>query len=236
MGRRSESNLQEDLIIECLKIYGFDVYYLPRSAVNRDYILNEDSLNEFKNAYPIEVYLENVNGFGGTELLSKFGIELQDTATFVMARRRWDQLIRRSGNTVLTTRPAEGDILFFPLTKSFFEIKYVEATDPFFQVGKLYVYKLQCELYQFSHETIDTGIEEIDDVSDALNIDILSYELTLETGDSFLLESERASSLILESYDEEEIDPIADNVRYDAEAIDILDFTERNPFGEVFNR
>jgi hypothetical protein len=236
MGRRSESNLHEDLIIECLKIYGFDAYYMPRATVNRDYILNEDPLNEYKNAYPIEVYLENVNGFGGTELLSKFGIELQETATFVMARRRWDELIRRRGTSVLSARPAEGDILFFPMTKSFFEIKFVEASDPFFQVGKLYTYKLQCELYQFSHETIDTGVEEIDSITDEINLDILSYELLLESGDALLLEYDTQASLILESYETINIDPVADNERYDSEISDVLDFSERNPLGEIIGR
>jgi hypothetical protein len=233
MGRRSESLLHEDLIIECLKIYGFDVYYMPRAAVNRDFILGEDPINQYKYAYPIELYLENVTGFGGTELLSKFGVELQDTATFLMARRRWDELINRRGTSVLSTRPAEGDLLYFPLTKSFFEIKLVEATDPFFQVGKLYVYKLQCELYQFSHETIDTGVEELDSVTDALNQDILSYEITLETGDALLLEFDTQSSLIQEVYDTTAIDKGAENEKFTDEVNDILDFSEHNPFGDI---
>ncbi len=236
MGRRSESLLMEDLIIECLKIYGFDVYYLPRAAVTRDYILNEEVLEEFKHAYPVEVYLENVNGFGGNDLMTKFGLQLQDSATFVMARRRWDELIKRKGNSILATRPAEGDLLFFPLTKSFFEIKYVEATDPFFQVGKLYVYKLQCELYQFSHNTIDTGVDEIDGISDAINEDILSYELKLEEGFALLLEQDRRASMILENYDLEDIDKAATNDHFNTEGKDILDFSERNPFGEVVSR
>jgi hypothetical protein len=233
MGRRSESLLHEDLIIECLKMYGHDVYYMPRAIVNRDFILGEDPTNNFKHAYPIEVYLENVTGYGGTELLSRFGIELTDTATFLMARRRWDELINRSLTSILTSRPSEGDLLYVPLTKSFFEIKLVEATDPFFQVGKLYVYKLQCELYQFSHETISTGVQELDEITDDINQDILTYEITLETGDGLLLEYDTQSSLIQENYDTSVIDHGAENEKFTDEVNDILDFSEHNPFGDI---
>jgi hypothetical protein len=149
----------EDIIIECLKIYGFDTYYIPRKSVNEDDILGEDVLNKYSSAYPLEMYMQNVTGFEGDgDLLTKFGVEFRDTATFIVSRRRWDEVIARSGDAVLTTRPAEGDIIYFPLTKAFFEIKRVESTDPFFQVGKLYVYKLQCELMQYSSEVFDTEI------------------------------------------------------------------------------
>lgn len=235
MGRRSESLLHEDLIIECLKIYGFDTYYLPRTLVNRDFILNEDVLNQFRNAYAIEVYLENSMGIEGSDIMSKFGIEFQDTATFIMARRRWEELIGRKGTTILSARPAEGDLLFFPLTKTFFEIKYVEARDPFYQVGKLYVYKLQCEAFQFSSETISTRITSIDEIPQAEEHDIMGHELVLESGDSFLLEENERSSFVLESFDLTEIDGHAENENFRSEIPDVLDFTDRNPFGEVYN-
>ena len=236
MGRRSESELMEGLIIECLKIYGFDVFYLPRTAVKKDEIFGEDPLSKFTNAYPIEMYLENVDGFGGDgEFLSKFGLEIRDSATFVVSRRRWQDLIGKDGQSILTTRPAEGDLLYFPLTKSFFEIKFVEARDPFFQVGKLYVYKLQCELFQFASETIETGIKEIDDEIKDDTLDLLSYEFLLEDGTRFALEDYTPSALILENYIVTARDPGASNEDFDTDIRDILDFTDRNPFGEVFN-
>ena len=137
----------EDLIIECLKIYGFDVYYMPRQTVFEDNILKEDVLNKFDAYYPIEMYLSDIQGFQGEgDLLTKFGVEIRDTANFIVSRRRWDQIVGRDGFAQLTNRPAEGDLLYFPLTKSYFEIRRVEATDPFFQLGKLYVYVLQCEV------------------------------------------------------------------------------------------
>ncbi len=123
-GRSSEQLLVEDIVIECLKIYGFDTYYMPRTEVNEDLILGEDNLNQFDHAYPLEMYMQNISGFEGEgELLSKFGVEIKDTATFVVSRRRWDEVVARSGNAVLTTRPAEGDIVYFPLTKAFLKLK-----------------------------------------------------------------------------------------------------------------
>ena len=235
-GRRSEQNLVEDLVIECLKIYGFDTYYIPRETVNEDEILNEDTVQKYTQAYPIEMYMENVDGFDGEgELLTKFGLEIRSTATLVVSRRRWEDSIGVTGNTVLPNRPAEGDVIYFPLTKSFFEIKKVDATDPFFQVGKLYVYKLQCELMQYSSEVFDTGITEVDAVTEDVGQDLQNWEVLLEDGNKFMLEYESASKLILDSYNTIDIDKNADNEYFDNEASDILDFTERNPFGEVYN-
>lgn len=232
-GRSSEQLLMEDIIIECLKIYGFDVYYIPRTSVNEDDILTEDPLNKYDNAYPLEMYLSNVSGFEGEgDLLSKFGVEIRDTATFIVARRRWDEVVAKKGNVQLTTRPAEGDVLYFPLTKSYFEIRRVETRDPFFQVGKLYVYKLECELMQFSSERFDTGNTEIDTGASTAAIDIGSYEIELESGDGFLLEFYTPSKLISEAFNLSTIDPEAQNESFRSE-IDILDFSEKNPFGEI---
>lgn len=232
-GRSSEQLLIEDLIIECMKIYGFETIYMPRHAVNPDNILNEDVLNSFEHAYPLEMYMQNVSGFEGDgDLLTKFGVEFRDTATFIVARRRWDEVVGRSGNAVLTTRPAEGDIVYFPLTKAFFEIKRVEATDPFFQVGKLYVYKLQCELYQNSSEVFNTGNSEIDGIASSVSTDIGEYQILLESGDRLLLEYYAPSSIIQESFNIESILPNIQNDDIRAE-ISVLDFTEKNPFGEL---
>ncbi len=235
MGRRSESLLHEDLILECIKIYGFDVFYIPRVAVNRDMILNEDPTNKYEDAFNVEVYLENTTGFGGTDLLSKFGVEIQDTATFILARRRWEEVIGRKNASVLPKRPAEGDLLYFPLTKSFFEIKYVEVKDPFFQVGKLYVYKLECELFQYSHEQISTEIAEIDNIIDKYEQGD-AYTLVFEDDSQFLLETSSPSPFHLETFDINTTDKNAQNDDFETTVTDILDFTERNPFGEVYTR
>ena len=232
MGKRSESLLHEDLIIECLKIYGFDCYYIPRVAVNKDIILNEDPLNKYEDAFPLEAYLENTTGFGGEQLLTKFGLEIQDTATFIIARRRWEQAVGRKRVSVLINRPAEGDLLYFPLTKSFFEIKFVETKDPFFQVGKLYVYKLECELFRYSHEDVNTEVREIDEIIDTKDSSMTSFQLYMEDNLPFEYENNE-SPLIFENYDINDADPLAQNDDFEVGVGDILDFTEVNPFGEV---
>jgi hypothetical protein len=162
-GTKNEQYLIEDLIIESLKIYGQEMMYIPRSLVSKDQILGEDRLSQFKSAFPIEMYFENVDSLDGQgAFISKFGLMMEQSATLVVARRRWDQLVGRYDVTQLPQRPCEGDLIYFPLTKGLFEIKFVKHQDPFYQLGKLYVYKLQVELFQYASEAIDTGIKEID--------------------------------------------------------------------------
>ena len=162
-GTHNEQYLVEDLIIESLKIYGQEFFYIPRTLVSKDDILGEDRLSHFKSSFPIEMYFENVDSFAGQgAFIQKFGLMMEQSATLVVARRRWDQLVGRYGQTQLPNRPNEGDLLYFPLTKGLFEIKFVAHQDPFYQLGKLYVYKLQVELFQYASERIDTGIKEVD--------------------------------------------------------------------------
>ena len=160
---KSEQHLYEDIIIESLKMYGQDILYLPRS-MTRDPLLNEVIESKFLDAYAIEMYIENVNGFEGDQtLMSKFGLEIRDQATFIVARRSWEKLVGLWNNTVSTNRPLEGDLLYLPLSKSFFEIKFVEHESPFYQLSNLVVYRLQCELFDYSNEVIDTGNSTVDD-------------------------------------------------------------------------
>jgi hypothetical protein len=162
-GTKNEQYLIEDIIIESLKIYGNEVFYIPRSLVSKDNVLGEDRLSQFKSAFPIEMYFENVDSFGGQgAFIQKFGLMIEQSATLVVARRRWNQFVGRYGVTTVPNRPNEGDLIYFPLTGGLFEIKFVQHLDPFYQLGKLYVYKLQVELFQYSSERIDTGIAEVD--------------------------------------------------------------------------
>lgn len=235
MGTTNEQRLVEDLVIESLKIYGHDVYYLPRTIVNRDLILDEDALSKFTQAYPLEMYLENVDGFEGEgDLFSKFGIEIRDSATFVLSKRRWEQMVDRTGGEFqLDARPAEGDLLYFEKTGSIFEIKYVEFQNPFYQLGKIYVFKLQCELFDYSSEIIDTGIERLDEVADEQSLDLLSYQFLLEDSNAILLET--GESLILEEFATQRSLANTDNTDFDTiqNLEDIVDFSEVNPFGEL---
>lgn len=157
---KSEQNLYEDLVIESLKIFGQDVYYIPRTLVNRDTILGEDPAGKFDDAYLMEAYIENVDGFEGAgDLYQKFGIEVRDEANFVISRRIWNNAV---GLYEALESPRPGDLLFLPMTNSFFEITFVEDDKPFYQLSNLPVYKLTCSLFEYNDEDFDTGIDEID--------------------------------------------------------------------------
>jgi hypothetical protein len=163
-GTRNEQSIVEDLIVESIRIWGQEFRYIPRTLISKDNILGEDRLSKFTSSFPIEMYLENVDGFEGQgAFIQKFGLAMEQSATLTVARRRWEQLIGRYGATTLPNRPNEGDLLYFPLTGGLFEIKFVQHQDPFYQLGKLYVYKLQVELFQYSSERIDTGIKDVDE-------------------------------------------------------------------------
>lgn len=162
---KSEQNLYEDLIVESLKIYGQEVMYLPRHMISRDMILNESIESKFDEAYSIEMYLENVDGFEGDgALFTKFGLEIRDQATFVVAKRTWEKLVGFWNNGIISNRPAEGDLIYLPLSKSLFEIKFVDHQQPFYQLSKFPTYKLRCELFEYTNELIETGISEVDKV------------------------------------------------------------------------
>jgi hypothetical protein len=163
----TEQQLYEDLVVESLRFYGHDVFYLPREIIEEDELFNEDVQSKFGDAYGVEMYIENTDGFEGDgDLMSKFGIEVRDTATFVISLRTWERFISLDDNLATSLRPNEGDLIYFPLTNSMFEIKFVEHEDPFYQVGKLFVFKLRCELFEYSGEDFDTGDGNIDVIED----------------------------------------------------------------------
>ena len=154
----TEQHLYEDLVVESLRIYGHETYYLPREIVEEDTILGEDVQSTFGDAYSVEMYLENTEGFEGEgDLMSKFGVQVRDQATFIISLRSWERFISLDSNLATSMRPNEGDLLYFTLSGSMFEIKFVEHENPFYQVGKLFVFKLQCELFEYSGEDFDTG-------------------------------------------------------------------------------
>ena len=182
---KSEQHLYEDLIIESLGIYGQDVYYIPRTLVNRDSILNEDPAGKFDDAYLLEMYIENTEGFEGAgDLYSKFGLEIRDDATFIVSRRRWETRVGTFSDNVVDPRPQEGDLIFLPMTNSFFEITFVEDDSPFYQLSNLPVYKMQCSLFEYSDEDFETGVESID-TSTAKAAYQLPIDVTISGGNHF---------------------------------------------------
>jgi len=231
-GTKSEQYLLEDLIVESLKIYGQDVFYIPRVLVNKDIVFGEDVLSKFEAAYQIEMYFEDVDDFQGQgTFLQKFGIEIEKSATLVCARRTWEQLIGRHGVSRIPSRPAEGDLLYFPMTKKLFEVRFVEHEDPFYQIGKLFVFKLKIETFQYASEKLETGIPEIDAIEDAYSYD--QSMLRAENGE-FIEGEQRDEEYALEG-ESDPLTDITDNTRYDteADANNLIDFDETNPFGEV---
>ena len=161
-GATSEQRLYEDITIEALKIYGHDVFYIPRSIVNTDSIFNEDALSKFGAAYQIEMYVENTDGFGGEgDLLSKFGVEIRDSVNLIVSNRRWEQLVSRFQDPT-EVRPQEGDLIFFPLVNGLFEINYVEDETPFYQLQNIPTFKLSCQQFEYNNQEIDTGVSEVD--------------------------------------------------------------------------
>jgi hypothetical protein len=162
-GYRNEQLLYEDLVIESIKQYGQDVYYLPRNLVIKDGILNEDIESSFTDAYAIEMYLDSLEGFEGDgTILSKFGLEIRDQANLIVSKRRWEQLVGTWNNQIDGIRPKEGDLIYIPFSKTLFEIRFVEHERPFYQLQNLPVYRLECELFEYRSEKIDTGIPELD--------------------------------------------------------------------------
>lgn len=197
-GETSEQDLYEDMIIECIEIWGVLMYYIPRTLVAKDEILGEDRLSKFKNAYPIEMYMESVDGFEGQgAFIEKFGLMMEQSATLTVARRTWELLVGAQQTSILPNRPSEGDLLYFPLTKGLFEIKFVQHQNIFYQVGKLYTYQLQIELFQYSSEKMDTGVPEIDAFESLKSYDpaINDVETPQSFGDNLKLQEESSDIL-----------------------------------------
>ena len=182
---KSEQNLYEDLIIESLGIYGQDVYYIPRTIVNRDSILNEDPASTFDDAFLMEMYIENTEGFEGEgDLYSKFGLQIKDTATFIVSRRRWDDRVGPFSAQVENPKPMEGDLVFLPMTNSFFEINFVEDEQPFYQLSNIPVYKMECSLFEYNDEDFETGVDSIDTAT-AKAAYQLPIDVTISGGNHF---------------------------------------------------
>ena len=219
-------DLMEDLVEESIKINGLNVYYIPRRFANLDQIFGEDSSSYFKDALQIEMFMDNYSGMSGErEIISKFGLEIRDTLSLVVSKRRFQQeaakLPLMPDRPVQITNPMEGDLIFHPFTKGLFEIKFVDNKEIFYQFGKLYTYKLECELFKYSYETLDTGNSEIDSIQTSLSQSVteqIDYDKDGIIDDTITsIQDNRQPS---------------DNVVIQNTASDIIDFTEVDPFSE----
>jgi hypothetical protein len=275
-GYSGEQDLVQDLVDEQIKLFGTDIYYLPRNILNEN-TLDDIIYSKFEEQFKIEMYLQNVEGFGQSEFISKFGLKVTDEIKFIVSQRRWiEEATANDYKSII--RPLEGDLLFFPLTKDLYEIKYVEVEAVFHQFGKLQFYQLTAEIYEMGNESIDTGIPEIDLIENILtpaidivmvsgsgtipyevgetvtgsitdvtakvsnwNSDTNTLRVITRTGtfveDEMLVGSESGADWVVESFRTQE-DPNTDydqNKYIQDESDGILDFTEKNPFGEYGN-
>jgi len=227
--------LIEDLVIESIKIYGIDCYYMPRTLVSEDTIWGEDTLSKFEDAYPLEMYVKNVDGFEGEgDFLSKFGLEIRDEMTLTIAQRRFQEEVDNSviptNDTTGIARPAEGDLIYFPLNGKIFEVKFVEHEAIFYQMGSLQTYDLRCELFEYSHQELNTGITDIDAIETAYSGDMSAYQVLMEDGNRLLLED--GNTIVQESYRIEDTDNSANNELFQTSSVSFIDFSEGNPFSE----
>ena len=229
-GSVREQALYSKLINESISIKGEEFFYIPRKLVAKDSVLTEDVLSRFKGAYPFDGYVDEVDHWGGNgALMTKFGVYLEEQATITVSKSKWDDLVGSYGETIIPGRPCEGDLLWFPTTQSLLEIMFVDHQSQFYQLHKQFVYKLKVELFRFSSERIETGIEELDNLALEKSFDLLTKTMGGETiGDE--LTQEDSGLMIVE-------DPVDNGwdsrLVFRQEADKFLDFNEKNPFGDI---
>lgn len=223
-----EQLLLENLIIESIKIYGQDMWYIPRKLNNYDKVYGADDQSSYENAYPIEIYIKSVDGFSGDgNFMSKFGIEIRDQVVFSVAQRIFNEEV---GNFSSQPRPNEGDLIYFPLNKKCFQIKYVNKFEMFYQLGALQTWEMTCEVFEYSNEQLNTGIPEIDSLQTKFSTNILDWNITTESGDDLL--TENGEYLVLENSKLSDIIAAADNDQIQSESDLFVDFTAFDPFSE----
>lgn len=223
-----EQNLLEDLIIESISIYGEEMFFIPRKINNLDKLYTADDQSSYEQAFLVPFYIENVYGFQGDgNFMSKFGLEIRDQVTFVIAQRTFNQEI---GAYTTATRPNEGDLVYFPLNNKCFQIKFVEKFEFYYQLGKLYTWKLQCELFEYSNETFNTGIPEIDRIQTSFSTNILDYTIKDQTNTP--LKDEQGNYLVMEQYNIETIIGTGENDMFQQASDQFVDFTAKDPFSE----
>ena len=226
-----EQNLLHQLNIEAIQLKGIDMWYLPRKRVNFDKIYGQDDQSDFAHAYEIEMYVQSFNGFMGDKaFMSKFGVEIRDQMFLGVATQRFMDVV---GHPHGLLRPNEGDLIFFPHYKALFEIKSTEARENFYPLGVLPTYQLTVELFEYSSETFNTGIAAIDVLQKTYDMNVIDWAYLDENGD--YLVNENGDVLIVEGFQVEEIDPLADNKTLLANAAVFVDWTETNPFGDIDN-
>jgi hypothetical protein len=229
---RGEQGLIEDLIIETIRMYGIDLYYLPRTIVNYSNEFREQEYSTFNQALGLEMYIKNVDGFDGEgEFLSSFGVEVREQITFSVAVRTFNAEV---GNNITRVRPLESDLIWFPLRNALYTIKYVNVRPVFYQMGALQFYDVVCELFEYSSEVFNTGVFEIDNTYNSLLTTATTFDINTEDNSNILTES--GDMMYLEEYMIDTLSTNAQNDFFGAQSLEILDFTNKDPFSESDRR
>ena len=183
-GTTGEQNLVGDLVTEQIKMFGKDVYYIPRTLVKNDDTFGEDTLSKFEGAFLIEAYIEDAQGFRGDgDMFSKFGVRISDQITFIISRTRFTEAVDDNAQLIVEGRPNEGDLIHFPMANKTFEIQFVEHEQPFYQLGKVHVWGLRCELFEYSDEDFDTGVAAVDQIEVDFSVAVTVNFATGGSGD-----------------------------------------------------
>lgn len=226
-----EQILIEDLVLESIKIYGHDVFYCPRTLVAKDDIYGEDTISEYNEAYPIDMYIRSYESYEGDgKFLSKFGLEIRDQVTFTVSVRNF---MNEIGNIAVLDRPQEGDLIYLPMADRLMVVKYVDKTGTvFYQMGAIQMYDLVCEMFEYSSERLNTGIAAIDSIEAELSLNMAGWAITTEDG--FILVGEDGNDLVREEFNIETQarDPYDDSPEFELEGDEILDWTQVDPFSE----
>jgi hypothetical protein len=226
----AEQTLVNNLIIESIKMYGIDMYYCPRTIVEKDEIYGESPIHKYQSNHAIEMYIKNVDGFEGDgHLLSKFGLEIRDQITFSVAQTRFATAV---GTPASILRPNEGDIIYFPLNQKVFVVKYTDRRAIFYQFGTLQTYDLTCEVFEYSSERLNTGLAGVDNIERDYSLATTSY--ALYTNDSLQILDADGYPILQSGYNfsTQAGDSFEDNTEIELEADGFIDFSETDPFSE----
>lgn len=225
-----EQQLLQSLGTEMIQRYGIDVYYMPRSHVNIDRLWTEDTLSEFTQATEIEVYIKTFQGWQGDgDLMQKFGFSQADQITFSMMRNRWEDEFTNYQPDLI--RPVEGDFIYLAMTHALFEVKFVENEANFYQTGLLTYYDIKCERVNISGEKIATGIPDIDAIGVNYQTVVDDFFMTDQDGNPLLTGD--GSGLMEGQFDTDTIDPTVQNSLFSDQGRTFIDFSQKNPFGEI---
>jgi hypothetical protein len=224
-----EQELYQDLLCQAVQMAGIEIYYIPRNIVNFDKIYETDDQSSYTNAIETICYLESIDGFGGQkDIFSKFGLEIRDQITVTIPKRIFDRTIKPISNS---ERPDEGDLIYFKLNQKCFQVKFTNNKEIFYPLGVLPLYRLTCELFEYSNETFNTEISEIDSIQTLSSLNILDNVVQSDEGS--ILTDENGNRITLESYDVQNIDIITDEDTLNTDVIPLVSTSESNPFGFV---